>query len=131
MLICHCEQEMEKKNFTRLSAMEKNQMETNMRLDNMQSMLQTVLSSLSAIPVPTGKDMSPIVTPTPGETSGSLEDSKGINVVDSGEKGSSEEWWDRLCMSSEDNKSEDNVNLHKSNSGGQSTHTVSFHNFDT
>lgn len=107
---------MERQNATRLTAMERCQMETNRRLEevmesnlslqksnmSLQNMLASMLTNIS------GKNPDKNDTPNgsreriAGETSGN--DAPFETKVDrcSGGKGSSEQWWDGLCATSEE-----------------------------
>lgn len=102
-------QEMEKKNSTRLSAMERNQAEINKRLDdvmksnlNLQNMLETVIISLSGNEVVRDHHVIRKETPLTRETSpigagGDLRRNR-----DSGGLGCNEQCWDVLCRTSDD-----------------------------
>lgn len=84
-------------------------METNKRLDdvmksnmNLQSMLQTMLSSLSCTDVARDKNLIRTGTPILGETSGNGTDVDFHKEGESGGLGSSEQWWNVLCRTSDD-----------------------------
>ena len=76
---------------------------------NLQSLLETVLSSLPGTHFGKGKEPLHIATPILGETSGNAEVSNMEKGGESGGMGSSERWWDRLCQSSDDEFKENNV----------------------
>lgn len=89
--------------------MERNQVETNKRLDdvmksnmNLQNMLQTMLSSLSCTDVARDKNLIRTGTPILGETSGNGTDVDFHKEGESGGLGSNEQWWDVLCRTSDD-----------------------------
>ena len=93
---------MERKNSQRLSAMEKTQAETNKRLENMQSMLQSVLSTICRTDIGGKETVPPTGSTAVGETSEPARDLSNRGTRRSSGLGSSEEWWDILCQTSED-----------------------------
>lgn len=119
-------QDMEKKNSSRLSAMEWNQVDANRRLDdvmksnlNLQNMLRTVLSNLSGTDVVEGAHVESACVRIPGETSGNGAGGNFHIEGDSGGLGSSEQWWDILCRTSveeedADDRNENNVSTNPS-----------------
>ena len=93
---------MEKKNAVRLSAMERNQIETNRRLDDLQSMMQNVLSTLTCNDDRRGKEPEQSLKPP------SIDKSREDNVVfiegesSRGAPGTTEKWWSEVCKSSDE-----------------------------
>lgn len=113
---CKVVQEMEKKNSQRLTAVEKNQVETQRMLGDVmktnlgiQSMLQSFISSF---PNADGRETAKL--PQTGSTNPDESTFKVLNppttvVGNSSGIGSSERWWDRLCRTSDEE--EEDVSL--------------------
>ena len=99
---------MEKKNSSRLTAVQKNVSETNRRLQDMQNMLSTFLSSLTGTPI----RADPASTSTNNVVGGGCEHHTGEETPNQenqvGLAGSSEDWWKKLEKSSEDDKEDGN-----------------------
>ena len=98
-------QDMERRTSTRLSVVERNQNETNMRLDNIQSMIQSVLSTINSSGAGGGGgdiEFRRNATPSVGETIGTKADTDEVNEVVQGGVGCTEEWWDKLTKSSDE-----------------------------
>ncbi|KAG0594561.1 hypothetical protein M758_UG088500 [Ceratodon purpureus] len=108
-LIVSMIQDMHRRNSTRLSAMERNQAETNRRLDDilknnlaLQSMLQSVITNLSPVRI-IGEDTCVHTrTPSVGETIGIKMDGKRTAADINRGEGSSEQWWDKTEKTSND-----------------------------
>ena len=98
----HGTQDMDMKNALRLSAVERNQLETNKRLKDMQGMLHTVLTTLSNNDVNTGKETKHRSVPALGESSGQGAVANQRKEKESAPMDNNEEWWDKLCKTSDD-----------------------------
>ena len=100
-------QEMEKRNSYRLTAMERNQAETNRRLGdvmnsnlNLQSLLQSLVNTLSTTDVI--PDVNKRVSRITKDTAVSTKKVSRGNPIGGNSEGieSTERWWDRLCKTS-------------------------------
>ncbi|KAG0596272.1 hypothetical protein M758_UG239100 [Ceratodon purpureus] len=101
-------QDMEKRTATRLSAMERNQAETNRRLDDMKSMLQSVLSNITGAQSGADLTVGKTGTQSVGETLGDKEGGDDREILRDC-KSSSERWWDKQMEGSDDELAETEV----------------------
>ena len=100
---------MERKNSERLSAMEKTQAETNRRLEDvlqsnmsLQSMLQSVLINMSRSNAGETCALPRTSNTAIGGTSGNVQVPCDHGVLNPSGIGSSKNWWDNLCKTSDD-----------------------------
>lgn len=89
--------------------MERNQAETNRRLENMQSMLQEVMATISSAKSSDVHNPVPTNTPSVGENIGSKQHGDFSDRDSPPEKDRSEQWWDSLGVGSGGDGEEDLV----------------------
>ncbi|KAG0595587.1 hypothetical protein M758_UG179100 [Ceratodon purpureus] len=97
--------DMHRRNSKRLSAMERNQAETNRRLDDIKTILESVIINNSSAPNVGNEQGIRIGTPSVGETFGTKVDGNSGDVTFFPAEGSSEQRWDRVDKTS-DHKAE-------------------------
>ncbi|KAG0565563.1 hypothetical protein KC19_8G200000 [Ceratodon purpureus] len=95
--------DMHRRNSTRLSAMERNQAETNRRLDDIKSILQSVISNMNSFPKAGSEHGIRVGTPPVEETDGLKEDGNFGYVDVYPAEGSSEQRWDEVQKTGDDN----------------------------
>ena len=117
---------MDRKTLSRLTGLERNHLETNRRLDevmksnlNLQSMLETVLRNQSRSDEGKRDEVFKTSTPAVKETVTHAEGSETLHRRESAGKGSSEQWWDDLCKSTDDDLAACTVGAQKSASHRQ------------
>lgn len=114
-------QEMEKKNSQRLTAVEKNQAETQRMLGdvmksnmNIQTMLQSFITNFSSSDATEAAKLPRTNSTKPGDSMSGDLNPPATTVGNSSGIGSSERWWDRLCKTSEE-EDEGDVTKKRSN----------------
>ena len=100
---------MDRKTLSRLTGLERNHLETNRRLDeviksnlNLQRLLEIVVSNQSRNDEGRRDEVFKTSTPAVKETVTPAEASNTLNRRESAGKGSSEQWWDDMCKSTDD-----------------------------
>ena len=90
-------------------------METNRRLENLQSILENVLTNLSGNDAGQHQKVTPVKTPNIGENSAKAEHRRSPRDGKSADYDFSEEWWDEQCKTSEDDAEGVEENVRRSN----------------